>query len=166
MKKFLLALTLCACSYSAYSQISLPEFRYTPVTPSNNSNQSSRSSYPTLEPYNNPLLKEQIQLPELNYSRTNTVLENGWYDAEVTYYNPRTETKSTYALDVQIHNDRVVIISFGNEGSLHTGSNNSGYTYSGGDLTFYQNKKGEIVSADTTVKIYTNAGYTYFKIEL
>lgn len=166
MRKLILALFLSACSFSAYSQLSLPEFNYTPVNPSNNSNQSYSTSYPSLEIYSNPLLKEQIALPEFNYSRTNTVLENGWYDAEVTYYNPRTETKSIYDLDVKIHNDRVVAISFGEEGSIHTGDNNSGYSYSGGDLTFYKNKTGKIVSADTTVKIYTKAGYNYFNVEL
>lgn len=166
MKKFILALFLGACSFSAYSQLSLPEFNYTPVNPSNNSNQSYNTSYPSLDIYSNPLLKEQIPLPEFNYSRTNTVLENGWYDAEVTYYNPSTETKSTYALDVKIHNDRAIAISFGEGESIHTGSNNSGYSYSGGDLTFYQNKNGKIISADTTVKIYSNGYYTYFNIKL
>lgn len=160
MRKLILALLLCACSYSAYSQIDLPEFRYTPTTPP-----TSRSSY-TLEPYSNPLLDKKIELPEFNYSRTNTILKSDWYEATVTYYNPRTETKSTYSLDVKVHNDRVVAISFGEGESIHTGANNSGYTYSGGDLTFYQNKKGEIVSADTTVKTYRNGGYTYFKVEL
>lgn len=157
---------LCISSHSAYSQLSLPEFNYTPVTPSDNNNQSYSSSYPSLDSYSNPLLNDRIGLPEFNYSRTNTVLENGWYDAEVTYYNPRTETKSTYALDIKVHNDRVVAINFGEGESIHTGDNNSGYSYSGGDLTFYQNNSGKIVSADTTVKIYTNAGYTYFNIEL
>lgn len=166
MRKLILALLFCISAHSAFSQINLPEFHYTPVTPSYNNNQSYKSSYPALESYSNPLLKERIPLPEFNYSRTNTVLENGWYDAEVTYYNPRTETKSIYALDVQIHNDRVVAISFGEDGSIHTGDNNSGYSYSGGDLTFYKNKSGKIVSADTTVKIYTNAGSTYFNIKL
>lgn len=157
---------LCISSHSAFSQINLPEFRYTPVTPSYNNNQSYRSSYSSLDSYSKPLLKDKIGLPEFNYSRTNTVLENGWYDAEVTYYNPRTETKSTYALNIKVHNDRVVAISFGEGESIHTGDNNSGYSYSGGDLTFYKNSIGEITLADTTVKIHTNAGYTYFKVEL
>lgn len=160
MRKTILALLLCFSSYSAYSQINLPEFRYTPTTPP-----TSRSSY-SLEPYSNPLLDKRIELPEFNYSRTNTILKSNWYEATVTYYNPRTETKSTYSLDVKVHNDRVVSISFGEGESIHTGANNSGYTYSGGDLTFYQNKSGKIVSADTTIKIYTNAGYAYFKVEL
>ena len=151
---------LCASSYSAYSQINLPTFEYTPTTPP-----SSRSSY-SLEPYNNPLLNSRIELPEFNYSRTNTILESDWYQATVTYYNPRTETKSKYNLGVRVHNDRIVAISFGDGGSIHTGANNSGYTYSGGDLIFRENMNGDIVSADTTAKIYTNAGYTYLKVEL
>lgn len=166
MRKIILVLFVGACSFSAYSQLSLPEFNYTPVTPSNNSNQRFNNSYPNIESYSNHLLREQIPLPEFNYSRTNTVLENGWYDAEVTYYNPRTETKSTYALNVKIHNDRAIAISFGEGESVHTGSNNSGYSYSGGDLTFYKNKNGKIVAADTTVKIYSNGCYTYFNIKL
>ena len=39
-----------------------------------------------------------------------------------------------YTLNVGVRDGRVVIIYFDNGGSLHTGSNNSGYRYSGGEL--------------------------------
>lgn len=162
MRKVLLTLLMCICSYSVYSQIPLPDIGYTPISPSQPSTRSSR----TLEPYSNPLLQGQIPLPDISYERLNTIIENGWYTATIKYYNPNTETKSTYTLNVRVFNDRVTAISFGNDGSLHTGINNSGYTYSGGDLTFYQDKKGNIVAADTAVKIYRNGYTTTIEIEL
>lgn len=124
----------------------------------------------TYDPIETPPLKisgfESPNRAGLSYSRVNTILDNGWHEADVIYYNPRTKTKSTYTLNVKSHNDRIIAISFGNGESVHTGVNYNNYTYSGGDLTFYKNKRGQIVSADTTVKIFRNGSYTYYKLEL
>lgn len=164
MRKPFFTLLLCLCFYSIYSQgLYLPEFHYTPVSPTQ---PITRSTYSLPNSYSNPLLSAPIPLPEVNYNRVETILKDGWYEANVTYSNPNTGTKSNYLLNVKIFDDRIIVISFGNEGSIHTGSNDSGYTYSGGDLTFYQNKQGEIVSADTTVKIFRSGSYSYFEIEL
>jgi len=65
-----------------------------------------------------------------------SAISNGWYNATVKYYNPNTDTQSTYSLSVRVENDAVTAIDFGNGGSVHSGYNNSGYSYSGGRLTF------------------------------
>jgi hypothetical protein len=44
--------------------------------------------------------------------------EDGTYCAEVDYYNPNTGTRSDYTLEVEVENNEVVRISFGNGGWL------------------------------------------------
>ncbi len=62
---------------------------------------------------------------EPSYSKK--VLDDGWYEATVEYKNLSTITNATYTLNVYVKNDRVSTISFGNDGSVHTGINSSGY---------------------------------------
>ena len=93
-------------------------------------------------------------------------IENGRYEATV-YYSSTTGQKSTYELIVTVMNDAVTAIHFGNGGSVHSGFNNEGYIYSGGNLTFSRDYKGNITGASTTVKIsYYNGTIQYFKIQL
>ncbi|QIK59897.1 hypothetical protein G7050_08675 [Dysgonomonas sp. HDW5A] len=111
-----------------------------------------------------------IPLPQFNYTPLDTqghiiqssVLENGNYIARVKYYNSNTNTESTYTLNVNIVNDKVVRIYFGNGGYIQVGSNN----YTGGSLNFYTDQYGNLDSADTTVKIYRNGRYEYYYVEL
>ena len=79
-------------------------------------------------------------------------IENGNYEA-VVYYSSTTGQKSTYELIVTVTNDVVTAIHFGNSGSVHSGYNNSGYTYSGGQLSFSRDYQGNITGASTTVKV-------------
>ncbi len=93
-------------------------------------------------------------------------IENGDYEASV-YYSSTTGQNSTYTLVVAVFNDAVAKISFGNNGSVHSGYNNEGYSYSGGSLSFSKNYKGEITGASTTVKIkYPNGTVTQFQIKI
>jgi hypothetical protein len=96
------------------------------------------------------LLKAQCD--ECRNRSSQVQLENGVYSATVKYYNSSTGTHSTYTLDVEVESNRVVAIDFGNGASVHTGFNNSGYNYSGGDLKveIVNNKP---VSAMTDVNI-------------
>ncbi|MBM6890318.1 hypothetical protein H6A30_08565 [Bacteroides caecigallinarum] len=93
-------------------------------------------------------------------------IENGRYEATV-YYSSTTGQKSTYELVVTVTNDAVTAIHFGNGGSVHSGFNNEGYTYSGGRLSFSRDYRGNITGASTTVKVaYYNGTTQYFQIEL
>lgn len=93
-------------------------------------------------------------------------IENGDYEATV-YYSSTTGQKSTYTLVVTVLNDAVTKIKFDNNGSVHTGYNNEGYSYSGGSLSFSRNFEREITGASTTVKVkYPNGTVQKFQIEI
>lgn len=99
------------------------------------------------------------------------VLKDGNYNAIVQYYNPSTYTKSTYELVVTVKGDRVTAIHFPNQGSLHSGYNNSGYSYNGGNLSFQYSKNSSgqsyVSSASTSVTIrYSNGSQTVFNVTL
>lgn len=106
------------------------------------------------------------QAPFTTYKSIRNVLENGIYDATI-YYSSSTGQKSKYTLNVKVVDDRVTAIYFGNNGSVHVGYNNEGYSYSGGTLSFSKSYNGEITRATTLVQIkYSNGTIQQFKIEL
>ncbi|WP_143069897.1 hypothetical protein [Hymenobacter actinosclerus] len=72
-------------------------------------------------------------------------IDDGWYEATVKYRNPSTWTMSTYRLNVKVRYGRVVAIDFGNGGSIHTGMNNEGYIFGGGDI--YTDSYGNTTSS-------------------
>lgn len=158
MKKLLITLLIGFVSLQSYSQIPLGSVGYTPLSP--NTKGFDSYSTPSFTTY------PSIPLGEVSYERLDVIVKSGWYEATVKYYNPSTRTKSTYTLNVKVFNDRVTTISFGNEGSLHSGHNNSGYTYSGGNLTFHEDKSGDIVAITTRVSISHNGTTTYYDVEL
>lgn len=91
-------------------------------------------------------------------------IENGKYEATV-YYSSNTGHRTTYQLVVTVSNDTVVAINFGNNGSVHSGYNNEGYSYSGGVLNFSRDYSGKITGASTTVKVtYPNGTIQQFHI--
>ena len=94
------------------------------------------------------------------------IIDNGWYDATVAYYNPSTYQRSNYTLSVKVEYDRVTVIDFGNGGSVHSGYNNSGYTYSGGSLTLKKDYQGNIVAATTRVSVSDSDGTRTFDITI
>jgi hypothetical protein len=108
-----------------------------------------------------------VTVPKTDYSlnqsekyilTSNNIIEDGWYQATVKYYNYNTGTNSTYTLNVKVEDDEVIEIDFGNGGSVHTGYNNEGYIYSGGDLSFTKDYNDNITEAYTTVTITTSNG--------
>ena len=95
-----------------------------------------------------------------------SVLKDGIYNASVAY-SSSTGQRSNYTLKVKISNDSVVLISFDNGGSIHSGFNNEGYTYNGGALRFIRSYTGEITGASTVVEVrYINGLVQQFQIEL
>lgn len=93
-------------------------------------------------------------------------IENGWYEASVGYFNTKTSQRSNYQLDVKVESNRVTVINFGNGGSVHSGFNNSGYTYFGGTLNFQKDFNGQITSATTQVSIVDTDGTRYYDIKI
>lgn len=98
-----------------------------------------------------------------NYSAK---LTDGWYSAIVKYENYSTGTFATYTLDVKVEYNRVVKIDFGNGGSIHSGYNDDGYIYSGGDLYFEKDFEGNINAATATVTTSDNSGSKYYKVRI
>lgn len=106
-------------------------------------------------------------LPEsVNHSPVFQNLEDGWYDAVVSYSNPKTYQRSNYSLNVKVQYNRVTVIDFGNGGSVHSGYNNSGYTYYGGSLSFQRDFNGQITSATTQVSVSDTDGTRYYDIKI
>jgi hypothetical protein len=85
-------------------------------------------------------------------------IKNGWYSATVKYVNYKTYTNATYTLDVHVQYDTVVEIDFGNGGSIHSGYNNSGYTYTGGNLSIERDFDQNVVAATARVTVYESNG--------
>lgn len=93
-------------------------------------------------------------------------IENGKYEGTV-YYSSSTGHQAKYQLVVTVFNDAVTTIHFDNNGSVHSGYNNEGYSYSGGGLSFSRDYNGNITGASTTVDIrYSDGTRAVFKIEL
>ena len=93
-------------------------------------------------------------------------IENGKYEATV-YYSSSTGHRAKYQLVVTVFNDAVTAIHFDNNGSVHSGYNNEGYSYSGGSLSFSRDYNGKITGASTTVEVrYSNETKLLFKIEI
>ncbi len=80
-------------------------------------------------------------------------IDNGWYVANVKYFNLSSGTISRYRLKVKVEYDRVTAIDFGNGGSVHSRYNSSKYFYSGGYWDFDKEYNNGIVSASTRVTI-------------
>lgn len=93
------------------------------------------------------LLPMQVQGQFVSYNQ----IDNGKYKA-IIYYSSTTGQKSTYELVVTVTNDVVTAIHFGNGGSVHSGFNNEGYTYSGGILSFSKDYQGNITGASYNCK--------------
>jgi len=69
--------------------------------------------------------------------------ENGTYCARVKYYNPNTDTKSTYIIPVEVHDQSIVKIKWNNGGWL--------------DETHFNAKD----ISEGTARIKTDKGYIY-----
>lgn len=83
--------------------------------------------------------------------------KDGIWLAYVKYTNLQSGKRSDYNLNVRLKNDHVVAIYFPKKGSIHSGPNNSGYTYSGGEM---KKVGGSLYAAEV---ILTNAAGSSFR---
>lgn len=108
------------------------------------------------------LVTQEVKGQFVSYNQ----IENGKYEATV-YYSSSTGHRAKYQLVVTVFNDAVTAIHFDNNGSVHSGYNNEGYSYSGGSLSFSRDYNGKITGASTTVEVrYSNGTKLLFKIEI
>jgi len=89
-------------------------------------------------------------------SKTNYVrhIADDIYIGTVFYLNLGNTYNAKYTLKVTVISGRIVKIDFGKGGSIHTGYNNEGYIYSGGDLIYKRDDDYDIVSASSTITIF------------
>lgn len=92
------------------------------------------------------------------------VLDNGIYELTVNCKS-HTGLDQDYILDVRIYNDRVTHIYFDNGGSVHSGENNSGYTWRGGGIEWNTDWYGSIQSGKAVMQVdYGNGQWQLFTI--
>lgn len=101
-----------------------------------------------------------------NRNLSDVILDNGVYELPVSYQS-HTGQKSNYVLDVKIQNDNVVCIYFGNGGYVHSGYNNSGYSWRGGGIQWNVDWNGNIISGHAIIQVtYDNGGYQLFTVKI
>ena len=88
--------------------------------------------------------------------QTEDGFEDGTYCADVTYYNPNTGTENTYTLEVEVYNNEVTQINWGNGGWMDEDHFYSQELDSDGSCSFTSDK-----GYDYTVQITgQDCGYT------
>ena len=94
------------------------------------------------------------------------ILDDGVYELPVSYMSD-TGHRAKYILDVKIQNDNVVCIYFGNGGYVHSGYNNSDYSWRGGGILWNVDWNGNIISGEAIIQVdYNNGGYQLFTVRI
>ena len=94
------------------------------------------------------------------------IMDNGVYELNVDY-SSNTGHRASYVLDVRVQNDKVICIYFNNGGYVHSGSNNSGYTWRGGGIRWNVDYYGTIRSGKAVIQVnYKGGGWQLFTIYL
>lgn len=117
--------------------------------------------------------KAQVYLPFVSYTPSfevthrnlsQVILDDGIYELPVEYRSNSTNYER-YTLDVQIRNDQITRIYFGNGGSVHNGTNNSGYIWSGGGIRWNVDYYGNIIGGEAIIYLkYTEGRWQLFTI--
>jgi hypothetical protein len=161
MKKHIVIL-FCIFSFSSVN--SFAQFINYTIVPT----PRSGTSYPSIS---TPRYNSQQQfIPPLG---THTIIpfpvperqpQIGAYFTAYVGYESNTTHEAEYKLKVGVTNGRVVKIIFNdNGGCVHTGFNNSGYTYRGGNLEKYQ-VDDSIYYATQVLISYENGSWQRFTI--
>ncbi len=92
------------------------------------------------------------------------VLDDGIYKVSVECQS-HTGHKATYTLYVKVQQDNVTYIYFDNGGYIHSGYNNSGYTWRGGGIQWNVDWSGNIINGNAVIQVnYDYGGYQLFTI--
>ena len=101
-----------------------------------------------------------VYTPSFNVTQRNLdeiVLDDGIYELTVNCKS-HTGLDRDYTLEVRIQDDRVTQIYFGNGGSVHSGRNNSGYTWRGGGIRWNTDRYGNIKSGEAIMQVHYGNG--------
>ena len=88
-------------------------------------------------------------IPYATFRPVSRLIQNGNYKARVQYIND-FGYKSNYTLKVRSEGDKITAIFF-DDGFIHDGVNNSGYTYSGGYLKPIFDDYDNMIAVNTLV---------------
>ncbi|MBR5147884.1 MAG: hypothetical protein IKV15_01645 [Bacteroidaceae bacterium] len=109
---------------------------------------------------------QTFDLPFVSYTPTfsvtqrnlrQVILDDGIYKLGVEYKSNSTNF-AQYELEVRIQNDNVTHIYFGNDGYVHSGRNNSGYTWRGGGINWNVDFYGNITGGSAIIQVNYQGG--------
>jgi hypothetical protein len=93
-------------------------------------------------------------------------LPDGWYYAQVAYYNYATYVSADYNLKVKVKDGMVTVIRLNDGGVVHNGVNNDGYQYTGGKIEANQEKKTGKMEYATQISISNGRSITSYNISI
>ena len=97
---------------------------------------------------------------------TQKSLTDGWYYAEVAYYNYATYLSADYTLKVKVKDGMVIIIYLNNGGNVHWGINSENYLYTGGKLDVKKDKKSQKLEYTTQVSVSNGRSISSYSISI
>lgn len=116
--------------------------------------------------YNLPFVSHTPVFDVTQRNLREVILDDGVYEVNVDYSSD-TGHGARYVLDVRIQSDKVTYIYFNNGGYIHSGSNNSGYTWRGGGIRWDVDYYGTIRSGKAVIQVtYQDGSWQLFTIHL
>lgn len=121
-----------------------------------------------------PTKAQTFDIPFVSYTPTFNVtqrnlgqvlLEDGVYNLVVEYKSNSTNY-AQYKLEVRIQSDNVTHIYFDNGGYIHSGRNNSGYTWRGGGIKWNVDYYGNVTGGSAVIQVtYQGGRWQLFTID-
>ena len=93
-------------------------------------------------------------------------LSDGWYYAQVAYYNYATYVSADYNLKVKVKDGMITVIHLNDGGLVHNGINNEGYQYTGGKVEVVKGKKTEQVEYTAQISISNGRSIVSYNISI
>jgi hypothetical protein len=104
-------------------------------------------------------------IPAIFNDETDSLLDDRWYTAIVTYSNHKKILKTTSDLKVEVKNNKVIKIDLGNGKILGSDEKESDYIYSGGVLSFEYDLRIKAKITKTSIKIKeVNGNLSFYDI--
>ncbi|MGZ3749868.1 MAG: hypothetical protein ACXVB0_10855 [Mucilaginibacter sp.] len=107
-----------------------------------------------------------INVSNAQDSAPQKMLIDGYYYADVAYYNYATYTSADYNLKVKVKDGVVIVIYLNNGGVVHYGINNEDYLYTGGKLEINKDKKTGELQYSSQVSISNGRSISTYSISI
>src|SRR6202000_2727217 len=93
-------------------------------------------------------------------------LPDGWYYAQVAYYNYATYVSADYNLKVKVKDGIVTVMHLNDGGVVQNGINNEGYQYTGGKIEANKEKKTGKVEYTAQISISNGRSISSYTISI